>query len=283
MDCSQIWMPAILSSASGVRNAPAGDTATATNLNTSITSSWINILFVLLIGGVIIGGGLLLVNFPTQFGRIPVVAFKLRDVTPSAIGSLQPTLNQIHCPMCLSASSVPTPSPTSLQTSHSGWSRPQFPDHCEIAALELVTHEAARLKSGWKVISRALSSHFNKSKHCRRLESDNASVDQHQQAFIFVLLRPSHHSNSQHNDPDDAVSPDRPNLVSKQLAEAEETAKRQLGCWSYDPFNCANQADCKFQVSPSDPVDLYLFISKISRVFSISSQESSRKTARRFC
>ena len=74
----------------------------------------------------------------------------------------------------------------------------------------------------------------------------------------------------QHNDPDDAVSQDRQNLVSKQLAEAEETAKRQLGCWSYDPFNSANAADCTFQVPPSEPVDLCLFI---SRVFSISSQE----------
>ena len=62
--CSQIWMPAILSSASGVRNAPAGNAAAATNLNTAMISSWINILFVLLIGGVLISGGL---GFPTQF------------------------------------------------------------------------------------------------------------------------------------------------------------------------------------------------------------------------
>ena len=40
------------------------DTASATNLNTSIPSSWIDLLFVLLIGGVLIGGGL---GLPTRF------------------------------------------------------------------------------------------------------------------------------------------------------------------------------------------------------------------------
>ena len=53
-----------LSSAPGVRNAQAGNTATATNLNTSMTSSWINLPSILLMDGVLMGGGL---GFPTQF------------------------------------------------------------------------------------------------------------------------------------------------------------------------------------------------------------------------
>ena len=236
-------------------------------LNTCMTSSWINLLFA-----------------PSPANRWsyhrrwhpprrfsyairPYPSRSFQATSCHAICSWVSAANShsIHGPMCISESSGPTPRlpSTSLPTSHSGWSPQQFLDHCELAALELVTLEAARLRSGWKFISRALSSHLNKSTHCRRLESDNASVDRQHQAFIFLLPMPNHNRDSQHNDPDDTVSQDRRNLVSKQLAEAaeaEETARGSLIAGSYDPYNCANRAYCKFQVPPSEPVDLNLFI-----------------------
>ena len=48
---------------------------------------------------------------------------------------------------------------------HSGWSRPLLPDHAELAALEQRQIDAARARRGWRPISRALSSRFDKRTH----------------------------------------------------------------------------------------------------------------------
>ena len=56
---------------------------------------------------------------------------------------------------------------------HSGWSRPLLPDHAELAALKQRQLDAARARRGWRPISRALSSRFDKRTH-RRLPANIA-------------------------------------------------------------------------------------------------------------
>ena len=85
-------------------------------------ASWTNLLLVLLIAGAVVGGSVLLAGFQSLLDHV--------QITEEAVlvGS-------------------------SWHGNHSGWSRPLFPDHCDLASLEYEQLEAARLRSGWRVIS----------------------------------------------------------------------------------------------------------------------------------
>ena len=72
---------------------------------------WTNLLLVLLIAGVVVGGGVLLAGFQSLLGHAHITE-------EAVLGS-------------------------SCQSNHSGWSRPLFPYHCELANLEYVQLEAA--------------------------------------------------------------------------------------------------------------------------------------------
>lgn len=50
---------------------------------------------------------------------------------------------------------------------HSGWSRPSLSDHAELAALDQRQLDAARARRGWRPVSGALSSRFDKRTHRR--------------------------------------------------------------------------------------------------------------------
>ena len=58
---------------------------------------------------------------------------------------------------------------TSIDQPNEGWSRPLLPDHGEVAASEQAQLDAARARCGWRPISRALTSQFEKNTHRRRL------------------------------------------------------------------------------------------------------------------
>ena len=57
---------------------------------------------------------------------------------------------------------------TAIRWPNKGWSRPVLPDHAELAAWERAQLAAARARRGWRPISRALTSQFNKRTHRRR-------------------------------------------------------------------------------------------------------------------
>ena len=67
----------------------------------------------------------------------------------------------------MSAPSQTLGGPVTPAQHFSGWSRPKFPDHADLAALEQQQLEKARARRGWRPISRALSSHFDKRTHRR--------------------------------------------------------------------------------------------------------------------
>jgi len=74
----------------------------------------------------------------------------------------------------LSLDTVPvTPKEQWPENNHSGWCRPSQPDHAELVAMEQRQLECARLRRGWRPISRALSSLFDMRTH-RRLPADIA-------------------------------------------------------------------------------------------------------------
>ena len=75
----------------------------------------------------------------------------------------------------------------SLPLNNSGWSRPLLPDHAELAALEQRQLEAARARRGWRPISRALSSRFDKRTH-RRLPADIAPAHDGCPPVSFLLI-----------------------------------------------------------------------------------------------
>ena len=70
---------------------------------------------------------------------------------------------------------------------HSGGSRPLLADHAELAALEQRQPEAARARRGWRPISRALSSRFDKRTH-RRLPADIAPAHDGCPPVSFLLI-----------------------------------------------------------------------------------------------
>ena len=126
-------MPPFLGSASGVRGTD--ETAAATG---SVVATWTHLLFVLIIVGVVIGGGLNLFGYGVSSSALP----------RSLCGPLRAA--RVHWPI------------------KGCWSRPLLADHAKLAELEQAQLEAARARRGWRPISRALSSHFDKRTHCRR-------------------------------------------------------------------------------------------------------------------
>jgi len=67
----------------------------------------------------------------------------------------------------MSAPSQTLGGPVTPAQHFSGWSRPKFPDHADLAAFEQQQLAKARARRGWRPISRALSSHFDKRTHRR--------------------------------------------------------------------------------------------------------------------
>jgi len=130
----QDCMPPFLGSASGVRGTD--ETAAAPG---SLTTTWTHLFVVLIIVGVVIGGGLNPFGFGVSSSARPR---SLCGPLPAA---------RVHQPI------------------KGCWSRPLLADHAELAALEQAQLEAARARRGWRPISRALTSQFNKSTHRRRL------------------------------------------------------------------------------------------------------------------
>jgi hypothetical protein len=128
----QDCMPPFLGSASGVRGTD--ETAAAPG---SLTTTWTHLLFVLIIVGVVISGGLNPFGFGVSSSARPR---SLCGPVPAA---------RVHRPI------------------RGCWSRPLLADHAELAALEQAQLEAARARRGWRPISRALSSHFDKRTHRR--------------------------------------------------------------------------------------------------------------------
>ena len=162
---------------------------------------------------------------------------------------------------------------------HSGWSRPLLPDHAELAALEQRQLEAARARRGWRPISRALSSRFDKRTH-RRLPADimpahngcdqvsfqqnttaaperqsilglalpqrNISAQKQQLAYIFAL--PNHARDSWCIAQNDAagLAADRAfeaHLLEKSMLAEEEVAVRERN----------HDSSCSLSVNCNDP------------------------------
>ena len=143
-------MPPFLGSASGVRGTD--ETAAATG---SFAATWTHLLLVLIIVGVVIGGGLNLFGFGVSSSAPPR---SLCGPVPAA---------RVHWPI------------------KGCWSRPLLADHAELAALEQAQLQAARARRGWRPISRALSSHFDKRTHRRRPADASRASDW---GFPMLLL-----------------------------------------------------------------------------------------------
>ena len=122
------------------------------NCSDAASSVWVCLfLFVLVFAGVVVGVGLWHFSY----------AHFSFSATPISAGILA-------TPQSLAGPATPLKILSVQWYSSKGWSRPMLPDHGELAASEQAQMDAARARRGWRPISRALTSQFEKRTHRRR-------------------------------------------------------------------------------------------------------------------
>ena len=122
------------------------------NCSAAASSVWVCLfLFVLVFAGVVVGVGL----WHFSYAHFSFSATRI-------------SAGILAMPQSVAGPATPLKILSVQWYSSKGWSRPMLPDHGELAASEQAQMDAARARRGWRPISRALTSQFEKRTHRRR-------------------------------------------------------------------------------------------------------------------